>query len=87
MSDAKVQVYVTDYCGYCRSAKRLLKERGVPFDEVNLSDQPALRDQLVARYHWTTVPIIVADGDLIGGYTDLVALDRARGLDHLKPQP
>jgi glutaredoxin 3 len=85
MSDSpRVLVYTTQYCGFCVAAKRLLEARAVPFREVDLSGDPELREQIRDRWNWMTVPVIVADGDLIGGYTELAALDQDGGLGHLR---
>lgn len=83
-AQAKVEVYVTTYCGYCRAAKRLLEERRVPYLTIDLTNDHDKREELVRKHQWTTVPLILADGELIGGYTDLVQLDKERGLDHLR---
>ncbi len=32
-----VLVYTTDYCGYCVSAKSLLKSKDIPFEEIDVS--------------------------------------------------
>lgn len=77
-------MYTTRICGYCVAAKRLLHARGVPFEEIDVSRDDKVRMDLVRRYHWRTVPVILAGEDLIGGYTELAALDRERGLDHLR---
>ena len=81
---AKIQIYTTDFCGFCAAAKRLLDERGVPYDEVDLSNNATLRGEVSDQYGWTTVPIVLGNGELIGGFTELAALDKSQGLDHLK---
>jgi len=81
---ARIQIYTTDFCGFCVAAKRLLDERGIAYDEVDLSGDPALRQEVSDKYGWMTVPIVLGDGELIGGFTELAALDKSQGLDHLK---
>ena len=81
---SRVQVFTSDICGYCRAAKRLLSARGIAFDEVNVSRVQGAREALVERTGWRTVPVIEVDGELVGGYTELVALDREGGLAHLQ---
>jgi glutaredoxin 3 len=75
-----VTLYSTDYCGYCRAAKRFLDEKGIPVTEIDLSGDDAGREALRARTGRTTVPQIFVGDTHVGGYTDLVALDRAGGL-------
>lgn len=73
-----VTLYSTDYCGYCRSAKRLLSARGIAFTEIDLTHDPAQRTAVSARADgWRTVPMIFIDDRFIGGYQELLALDDA----------
>jgi glutaredoxin 3 len=76
-------MYTTEWCGYCMSAKALLEEKGLPYDEVALDRQPAFRARLHELTGGWTVPQIVIDGVPIGGYTELRRLERAGRLDEL----
>lgn len=65
-------------------AKRLLDRRGVSYEEVNLDERPELTGEVVERSGGRmTVPQIFIGGRSIGGYQELVALDRSGGLDAL----
>jgi glutaredoxin 3 len=82
---AKVTVYTMNHCPYCERAKQLLKTRGVTYEEVRVAeDDDAMWDKLFERSGLKTMPQIFAGESLIGGYTDLAALDQSQGLDHLK---
>jgi len=82
---AKVTVYTMNHCPYCERAKQLLKTRGVAYEEVRVAeDDDAMWDKLFERSGLKTMPQIFAGESLIGGYTDLAALDQNQGLDHLK---
>jgi glutaredoxin 3 len=72
-----VVLYSAPTCPYCERAKRLLRERGVPFDEVDVGSDPARRAEMVARSGRRTVPQIFIDGDPVGGFEELAALDRS----------
>jgi glutaredoxin 3 len=63
---ARVQIYTTDYCYYCRVAKSLLDEQGIPYEEINISKTPEMRDVLVEKTGEWTVPQIFVDGEYIG---------------------
>jgi glutaredoxin 3 len=71
----RVQVYTTRTCPYCVRAKRLLEERGIAFDEIDVGDDDELRADLIRRTGRRTVPQIFIDGNSIGGYEELHALD------------
>ena len=69
-------MYTTPWCGYCRRAKTLLEGKGIPYEEIDLDDDPAFRQTLFDLTGGWTVPQIVIDGRPIGGYTELWRLDR-----------
>ncbi len=78
-----VEIYTTEWCGYCQSAKRLLKQKGVDFAETDVS-APALRAAMIQRAGGrTTVPQIFIGGRHVGGCDELYALERAGKLDPL----
>jgi glutaredoxin 3 len=74
----RVEVYTTPFCSFCVQAKRLLEARGIPYEEFDVADDDALRDAIVRRSGRQTVPQIFVDGESIGGFEELAALD-ARG--------
>ena len=80
---SKVVVYSTGYCGYCVRAKQLLVRKGVAFTEIMVDqdqEQRALMEQITGR---RTVPQIIIDGNHVGGWDELIALERAGKLDAL----
>ena len=79
-----VTIYTKSWCGYCTRAKSLLARKNVPFTEFEISNDQALRDEMIARSGGrTTVPQIFLGDTHVGGCDDLVALDRAGGLEPL----
>ena len=80
---AKITVYSTDPCSFCSNAKALLQQRGIPFDEVNLGKDPAGRAELVERTGMLSFPQIVVDGEVLGGFRELVQADRSGRLAQL----
>ena len=79
----KIEMYTTRWCGYCDLARALLRERGLPFEEIGLDDDPAFRARLMDLTGRWTVPQILIDGRPIGCYTELRELDRRGLLDGL----
>ena len=72
----EIVVYSTSWCGPCSNAKRLLKERGLEFTEIDIEEIGWSRDDLFKKTGGRTVPQIVFDGKTIGGYDQLLVLDR-----------
>jgi glutaredoxin 3 len=78
-----VTLYVSDTCPYCTAARMLLKKKGLTWEEVLVSREPKLRDEMIARSGRRTVPQIFIDEQPIGGFDELYALDRNGELDRL----
>jgi glutaredoxin 3 len=85
---AKVEIYTTSYCPFCVRAKALLKSKGVPFDEIDVSADDALRARMVEMSGGRrTVPEIFINGKIVGGFEELRALNESGELDSLLAQP
>jgi len=78
-----VTVYLSDWCPYCQRAKSLLAGKNVVFGEINVDDDPKLREQMIARSNRRTVPQIFIGDKHIGGCDELFELDRSGELDRL----
>ena len=76
----KVTLYTTEFCPYCVAAKRLLKQKKIPFKEIDVSEEKDF-DALAKKTGWKTVPQIFFDEKLIGGYQELTQLDAKGKLD------
>lgn len=68
---AKVVVYSSDTCPHCVSAKEYLRDKGVEFQEKNVSTDVEARNELINMGHMG-VPVIVIDGE------EIVGFDKAR---------
>jgi glutaredoxin 3 len=79
----EITIYTTDHCSLCTSAKTLLERRGFPYQEVNLARDPDGRAELQRITGMYSFPQIVLDGDTIGGFAELLALDREGRLTDL----
>jgi len=81
---AKVMMYSTGVCPYCVRAEALLRAKGVAdIEKIRVDLDPDKRDQMMNRTGRRTVPQIYIGATHVGGYDDLVALDRAGKLDPL----
>lgn len=71
-----VRVYSTLICPYCIRAKLLLRERGIPFEEIDVTGDHQARQWLVQATGRRTVPQIFIGDESVGGFDELRALDR-----------
>jgi glutaredoxin 3 len=80
-------MYTTAICPYCVQAERLLRAKGVAdIAKVRVDLEPARRQEMMDRTGRRSVPQIYIGGLHVGGYDDLVALDRAGKLAPLLAQ-
>ena len=63
-------------CPSCIAAKRLLNERNIEFEEINIQKENIGRDELEDLTKGRTVPQIIINGNPIGGYDNLLVLDQ-----------
>lgn len=83
MASPDILIYSTAVCPYCVAAKNFLKQRGHSWNEVRVDLDPAAREAMMALTKRTSVPQIFINGTHVGGFDDMVALDRAGGLQAL----
>ena len=80
----EIVIYTQPWCPYCMRAKALLDNKGVAYTEIDARHGTPEREESRARSGGlTSVPQIFIDGRHIGGCDDIMALDRAGGLDPL----
>ena len=88
MSEPRIVVYSTPFCGFCAAAKRLLTAKGADYAEIDVMMDPERRQEMLAKSGGRrTVPQIFIDGRHIGGFDELNALDKTGGLDPLLAAP
>ena len=74
---AQVRMYSTGVCPYCIMAERLLKSKGIhEIDKIRIDLQPEQREIMMEKTKRRTVPQIYIGEIHVGGYDDLVALDK-----------
>lgn len=79
-----ITIYTTTYCPYCVKAKDLLNRKGAKYEEINVENEPELREALVQKAGGRkTVPQIFIGDYHVGGCDDLYALDQKGELDKL----
>lgn len=79
-----VEIYTSPLCGYCHAAKRLLNQKGVAFNEIDVMAEPSRRSEMMQRANGRhTVPQIFIGETHVGGCDDLYELERLKKLDTL----
>jgi glutaredoxin 3 len=83
MGTAPVLMYCTAACPFCRSAERLLLEKGARIEKIRVDLEPARRAEMMQKSGRRTVPQIWIGSRHVGGCDDLYALDAEGKLDPL----
>jgi len=74
---SKVIMYTTGFCPYCKMAENLLRSKGVEvIEKIRIDLEPDQRIEMMNKTGRRTVPQIYIDGHHVGGYDDLMQLDR-----------
>lgn len=77
-----VEIYTSDYCAYCVRAKNLLERNGISYSEIKLENNNK-KYEIMTDLNWRTIPIIVINKKVIGGYDQLLELERSNKLEEL----
>ena len=80
----KVLMYCTEVCPYCVRAEQLLRAKGVvEIEKIRVDLQPEQREAMIQRTGRRTVPQIFIGTRHVGGYDDLVILERSGEMNRL----
>lgn len=71
---AKVVIYTKDPCPYCVRAIGFFDDQGIKYEEIDLTDNIEEINRLKNETGWRTLPMIMINNQLIGGYTDMKSL-------------
>lgn len=80
---ARVLMYATGWCPYCRRAEALLRAKGAQIEIIDLDAHPERRAEMRQRSRRDTVPQIWIGEAHVGGCEDLYALEREGRLESL----
>ena len=85
---ATIEIYTRPGCGYCNHARHLLRDKGLPFVEYDVYQNPQQVYALRGRTDKRTYPQIFINDLSVGGFEELLALEKQNRLpvsDKLEP--
>ena len=65
---SKVKVYSTPTCPYCHMVKDFLKEKGVKFEDIDVSENQEEAQKMIEKSGQMGVPQIEINGKMIVGF-------------------
>lgn len=75
----KVKIYSTQGCIYCRMVKEFLKKHNIEYEEFNVGEDAAAREEMVKKSHQLGVPVVEINGEVFVGF-NRADLAKALGL-------
>jgi glutaredoxin 3 len=83
MYQEEIVIYAEARSRQCRRARRILERKGYAFEAVDVGGEEGLRAHLAEATGKYKVPLIFLGGRLVGGLSDIEALERSGDLDRL----
>ena len=72
-----IKIYTTNWCSFCVMAKRYFDEQEMPYEEINIEEEGMRREALQKVPGGMSVPQIIIDDEVIGGYDNLMEMASA----------
>jgi len=63
-----VKIFITPACPYCFTLKEFLKEKGIEFEEIDVSKDEKSREEMIKKSGRLEAPIIEIDGQIVVGF-------------------
>ena len=78
-----IKIYSTSWWGPCKMAKKMLDDMGLSYQEIDIEENNISRDKLSNLTGGHTVPQIIINDKVIGGFTQLLQLNQSGQLKEL----
>jgi glutaredoxin 3 len=65
---ANIKMYTTPTCVYCKIAKEFFAKNNISYQELNVIDDDAAREEMIQKSHQLGVPVIDVDGEIFIGF-------------------
>ncbi|MDD5702510.1 MAG: glutaredoxin family protein [Dehalococcoidales bacterium] len=70
MENKQVKVYSTPTCPWCKKVKQFLDANGINYQDLNVAEDKAAREEMISTTHQMAVPTISIDGEYVIGYNE-----------------
>lgn len=64
----KVIVYSTQFCPYCVTLKNFLKNKGVEFEDIDVTQNKEAAREMIEKSGQSGVPVADIDGQIVVGF-------------------
>lgn len=63
-----VKIYTTPACMYCKMAKEYFSKNNVAYEEVDVTQDESMLQEMIQKSHQMGVPVIDIDGEIFVGF-------------------
>lgn len=67
-SQARISVFSTPSCPYCDTLKEFLKENNIKFEDIDVSQDEKLKEEIIRKSGQIGVPVVEINGEMIAGF-------------------
>ena len=78
-----IKIYSTSWCAPCAAAKKMLTELNYTYTEIDIEEEGINREELMKLTGGRTVPQIIINDKVIGGFDQLLALNQSGALEKM----
>jgi len=64
----RIRLFVKPYCGWCHKATRWLDERGVNYQEIDVTADEAAFDEMIRLSGQELAPVIEVNGEILADF-------------------
>ena len=75
-----IKIYSANWWGSCIAAKKLLDDKGLSYETINIDEEDISREELMKLTGGHTIPQIIIDDKPIGGFEQLLMLNQKNKL-------
>ena len=75
-----IKIYSANWWGSCIAAKKLLDDKGLSYETINIDEEGIIRDKLNELTWGYTIPQIIINDKPIGGFDELLILNQKNEL-------
>jgi len=80
-AEDKILVYTAGYCPYTTKVEKLLERKGLVYEQVNVDDDPTMRDLIFSKSNQNTFPQVFLGKNRVGNCDELHQMEREGQLD------
>ena len=70
MADKTVKVYTTPTCPWCKKVKQFLSDNGIKYQEMNVAEDKAAREEMANATHQLSIPATLIEGEVVIGFNE-----------------